>query len=102
MSDMKVVYDDVATVSTKLHQVTTDTLPRLTAMQNSVNNLLTDGGGLWLISSSPVLEQKYNDFNTSITQAVNSIPQWANQFDNIVSQLKSLDASIVESANSNG
>lgn len=96
---MKVVYDDVQAVATKLRQTATDTVPKLTLVQNAVNSLLQDGGGLWLMQSSPVLNEKYQAFNTSVTQAVNSIPSWANQFENIVAQLRDMDKQIVDSAN---
>ncbi|GLY17664.1 hypothetical protein LWF15_09210 [Kineosporia rhizophila] len=102
MSDMKVVYEDVQVVATKLRQVATDTVPKLTLIQNAVNGLLADGGGLWLMQSSPVLNEKYQAFNTSVTQAVNSIPSWANQFENIVAQLRDMDAQIVEAAKATG
>jgi hypothetical protein len=99
MSDMKVVYSEVQTVTTKLRQTATDTVPKLSMVQTTVNTLLQDGGGLWLIQSSPVLDDKYKNFNTSVTQAVNSIPSWANQFENICAQLRDLDKQIVDASN---
>jgi hypothetical protein len=101
-SDMRIVYSDVSTVSSKLHQVTTDTLPRLSTVQTTVNNLLHDGGGLWLILSSPVLADKYKAFNDSVTQAVSSIPSWANQFDNIIAQLRDMDKAIADASKATG
>ncbi|GLY29871.1 hypothetical protein [Kineosporia sp. NBRC 101731] len=100
MSDIKVSYTKVVEVTTNLHSTTHDTLPKLSAVKQAVDGLLADGGGLWLTSSSPTLQEKYEAFNKSVTEAINSIPQWANQFDNIVTQLKDLDRSIVESAGS--
>jgi len=62
-----------------------------------VNGLLDPSGGLWLNQSSPVLNDKYQAFNTSVTQAVNQIPSWAMQFNNIVSSMKALDQAIADS-----
>jgi uncharacterized protein YukE len=102
MPDIKVVYEEVQAVATKLRQVATDTVPKLTLVQTTVNALLQDGGGLWLTQSSPVLDEKYKNFNTSVTQAVNSIPSWANQFENIIAQLRDMDKQIVDAANASG
>lgn len=99
MSDVRFTYDLVYTVSSRLNQVTADTVPELAALQNKVNNLLTTGGGLWLRLSSPTLNEKYIEFNRSVTQAVLSIPGWAHQFENIVSAVKDLDRAITENAN---
>jgi len=99
---IRISYDEVVTVSTLLRQVTNEIVPRLVDMQEGVANLLTPGGGLWLIKSSDVLEDKYDQFNAAITEAVESIPLWADQFDNIVSQLQSMDEQIVEAANADG
>ncbi|GAB6898982.1 hypothetical protein [Kineosporia succinea] len=101
-SDIKVTYDDVKTVSTRLNSANADTVPKLTTVQNTVNALLTDGGGLWLREASPVLEAKYQSFNTSVTQALNAIPSWANQFDNIVTQISDMDRQIVQASEAGG
>ena len=99
MSDINVVYDEVAAVASKLNQVASDTVPKLAQIDQRVTQLLSQGGGLWLLQSSPVLNDKYKAFNDSVTKAVSSIPQWAQQFNNIVSQLQDLDRQIVDSAN---
>jgi len=96
MADIKVVYEDVTEVAALLNKVTNDTVPALSDVQDTVNDLLEDGGGLWLTQSSPVMQEKYSAFNTAVNEAVLSIPSWANQFNNIVAQLQSLDESLAE------
>jgi uncharacterized protein YukE len=100
MPDISVTYDEITTVSTKLTQVASETVPTLASLQTQVAALLDPSGGLWLTLSSPVLKDKYVSFNTSVTQAVNNIPQWAHQFQNIASSIHDLDQQIVDSSNS--
>jgi uncharacterized protein YukE len=100
MADISVTYEEINTVSQQLNSVATKTVPTLADLQRQVAALLEPNGGLWLIRSSPLLKEKYTNFNTSVTEAVNSIPQWAIQFQNIASSVKDLDRAIVESSNS--
>jgi hypothetical protein len=97
MADASIEYDKVYVVASHLNRVATETVPILASLQNQVNGLLDPSGGLWLNQSSPVLNDKYQAFNTSVTQAVNQIPSWAMQFNNIVSSMKALDQAIADS-----
>lgn len=95
MPDVQVDYAKVDLVSQRLNEVAANTVPILTNLQNQVAALLDPQGGLWLHLSSPVLKEKYTNFNTSVTQAVNSIPSWAHQFQNIKASINQLDEAIV-------
>ncbi|MCK9894402.1 hypothetical protein [Frankia sp. AgB32] len=94
MADITIDYEQVNGVATQLNAAVAETVPKLTALQSAVTGLLTNGGGLWLVRSSPTLQQQYTDFNTSVTSAVNNITSFAHQFNNIVSQLQAMDAAI--------
>jgi hypothetical protein len=94
MPDVNMDYDRVLAVNNQLFAVTEKTLPRLTNLQTRVQNLLNEEGGLWLRKSSPVLSQKYTEFNSSVTQAVNNIPSFAHQFANVISSVQQLDDAI--------
>ncbi|MCK9924278.1 hypothetical protein MXD61_20810 [Frankia sp. AgPm24] len=97
MADIKIDYASVDTVAASLNAAVAETVPKLTSLQSAVTALLSSGGGLWLVKSSPVLQQQYTDFNTSVTAAVNNINSFANQFNNIVSQLQAMDSAIASS-----
>ena len=64
-------------------------------------NLLTSDGGLWLQKSSPTLSGQYTQFNNSVTSAVQNITSFAQQFTNIVAQLKAMDDAITQSSSGN-
>jgi ABC-type transporter Mla subunit MlaD len=98
MPNISIDYERVNTVATALNAAVTETVPKLTSLQSAVTALLTSDGGLWLQQSSPVLSTQYTEFNTSITSAVNNITSFAQQFNNIVSQLEAMDTAISTSS----
>jgi phage-related protein len=100
MPNITVDYDKVNSVSTELNQVVATTLPRLTSLQSAVTNLLTSDGGLWLQQSSPMLSSQYQEFNSSVSSAVQNITSFAQQFQNIVAQLRAMDDAITQSSSS--
>ncbi len=97
MANITIDYDRVTAVSTELNAAVADTVPTLTSLQAAVTSLLTSDGGLWLQQSSPVLSQQYQDFNTSVTSAVQNITSFAQQFSNIISQLQAMDSALSQS-----
>jgi ABC-type transporter Mla subunit MlaD len=97
MPNITVDYDRVNAVATELNTAVADTVPRLTSLQSAVTGLLTSDGGLWLQQSSPVLSSQYQQFNTSVTSAVQNITSFAQQFQNIVSQLQAMDEALSKS-----
>ncbi|GAA4958041.1 hypothetical protein [Actinoplanes utahensis] len=98
MPNITVDFEKVNAVSTNLNQVVSSTVPRLTSLQNAVAQLLTSDGGLWLQKSSPTLSAQYKEFNTSVTAAVQNITSFAQQFQNIVAQLRAMDDAITQSS----
>lgn len=94
MANITIDYTKVTTVANSLNAAVLETVPKLTSLQTAVTTLLTSDGGLWLQKSSPVLSQQYTDFNTSVTSAVNNITSFAQQFNNIISQLQAMDEAI--------
>jgi hypothetical protein len=97
MADINIDYTKVNDVSQVLRTAVSLRVPQLNSLQGAVSGLLATDGGMWLQKSSPVLSQQYTDFNTSITQAVSNIVSFANQFENIVSQIKAMDEQITKS-----
>jgi hypothetical protein len=61
---------------------------------------LAQDGGLWLTSTSPVLQSSYETFNASLTNAVNGISNFAQQFTSIAGQIKSMDTQMATSLSS--
>jgi len=87
--------DDEAINATaaKLNNAVSSTLvPQLTELQREVEALL--GDGLRLQKSSPKLRESYVHFNTSVTQAVNNITEFAKQFQQIGHSVSDLDGQI--------
>jgi uncharacterized protein YukE len=77
----------------KLNNAVSSTLvPQLTNLQREVEALL--GDGLVLEQTSPKLGESYTNFNTSVTQAVNNITEFAKQFQQIGQSVRDLDRQI--------
>jgi hypothetical protein len=100
MANITIDYEKVTTVAGNLNRVVHETLPKLTSLQSAVTHLLTSKGGLWLQQSSPVLSSQYQEFNTSVSTAVQNITSFASQFNNIVAQVKAMDEAITKSSSS--
>ena len=98
MANITVDYSKVDAASNALTAAVNTTVPRLTALQSAVTNLLTSDGGLWLKKSSPTLSGQYTEFNNSVTAAVQNITSFAQQFQNIVAQLNAMDDAITQSS----
>jgi hypothetical protein len=100
MPNVTVDYAKVNAVSSALNTAVNTTVPRLTALQAAVSQLLSSDGGLWLQQSSPTLSGQYTEFNNSVTSAVQNITSFAQQFQNIIAQLKAMDDAITQSSSS--
>ncbi|KPI11135.1 hypothetical protein OK074_2962 [Actinobacteria bacterium OK074] len=93
MPEINVNEEEVANVGSQLRSAVTSTIvPELNTLKGDVNTLLE--GGLLLPRSSPQLQTSYESFNTSLTQAVDNITQFANQFDAIVKAVQDLDTEV--------
>lgn len=94
--------DDEAINATaaKLNNAVSSTLvPQLTDLQREVEALLSDG--LRLQKSSPKLRESYVNFNTSVTQAVNNITEFAKQFQSIGTGVNDFDSQVAGSVPTN-
>jgi uncharacterized protein YukE len=98
--DVQVSYDEIQTVSQQLNSAVQNIIPQLTTLKTQVDGMLTQGGGMWLDSTSPVLQETYANFNTGLNSAVNGISQFAQQFDQIANQVWSMDAQFAKSISS--
>ncbi|MFD8568229.1 hypothetical protein [Streptomyces sp. NPDC057694] len=94
-------YPEIERVSGVLDTSVDSTLvPRMSEAKQEVENLLTNG--LVLSKSSPQLTDQYNDFNTKLTDAMNAIKSFADQFRQIKTSFESMDADIAEKVASSG
>jgi hypothetical protein len=66
-------------------------VPELNQAQSDVTGLLAQGGGLYLVQTSPTLQDQYNQFNANIQQAVQSITGFAQTFTQIANGLQTMD-----------
>jgi WXG100 family type VII secretion target len=94
MADVKIDYAQVNGVANQLQTQGGDIQVQLGALQRQVASLLTPEGGLWMALSSPVLGANYENFNTSLTQVIASIGQFATTFQTIAQNFQQMDQSI--------
>ena len=102
MADVSLDYGTIDAVSTELKNAVANIVPQLQALQARVDGLLAKDGGLWLNATSPALQNAYHTFNTSLTNAVNSINDFATQFTGIAGQMKSMDSQMANQINNPG
>ena len=92
MADLQLNSEQVSDVANALNTATNSTIvPELDTLMTQVNGLLMQGGGLWLQQTSPALLSQYQQFNTSLQQLVQEIPQFALNFTQISGQLMNAD-----------
>jgi uncharacterized protein YukE len=99
MADVSIDYQTIASVAAILNNAVANIIPQLQALKSQVDGLLTQDGGLWLDKSSPALQASYKTFNDSLTQAVNGISNFAQQFTQIAGQLQNLDTNMANNIN---
>jgi uncharacterized protein YukE len=99
MADVNISYDAVQGVSSQLNNAVNNIVPQLQNLQNQVNGMLSQGGSLWMNQTSPALQNSYQQFNTSLNQAVNGINDFATQFTSITGQMQSMDQQMANSIN---
>jgi uncharacterized protein YukE len=100
--DIALSYQQIAGCCGALNNAVAQIVPELTQLQNQVHGLLSPEGGLWMDATSPALQHSYDQFNTSLTTAVHNITEFANQFNQISTQMKSMDSQMASSINSSG
>ena len=92
--------DAIKIATATLDKAVGDIPARLTLLLNSVNGLLgTAEGGLFLSQSSPAFQHAYQQFNTSLNQAVAGIGSFSQQFTSIANSVMGMDESIAKAVN---
>ena len=95
MTDIDINYDDISQASTLLNNAANNTIaPELTTLYTKVDALLKDGGGLYMMQTSPAIWSQYEQFNSSATQCVQAINSFASMFSSLVSNLQSMDGKL--------
>jgi hypothetical protein len=93
--DIGINYDDITTAAGLLNTAANDTIaPELTTLYNSVHTLLQNGGGLYMIQTSPAIQTQYDQFNSSALQCVDAIRSFAKMFNDLVANLQSMDGKL--------
>lgn len=95
MPDIDINYDDITQASTLLNNAANNTIaPELTTLYNKVDALLKDGGGLYMMQTSPAIWAQYEQFDTSARQCVSAITSFASMFSSLVTNLQSMDKNL--------
>ncbi|MEX5637207.1 WXG100 family type VII secretion target [Parafrankia sp. FMc2] len=94
MPDIKVDYSQVTTVASRLTTEGGEIKTTLTRLQGQVTELLTGTGGLWLQQSSPVMSAQYTEFNASLTAAIENLGKFAESFNMIANNLRTMDSQL--------
>jgi uncharacterized protein YukE len=92
MADIKLDYGTIQTVSGKLNSAEQNISPQLADLHTSVDGLLGQDGGLWMNKTSPALQSTYEQFNTNIMLAMNSINNFADMFRGIATSTQQYDS----------
>ncbi|WP_165990130.1 M3 family metallopeptidase [Streptomyces sp. YIM 98790] len=98
-ANISLTYSEIETVCNTLDSSVEDTLvPRMKEAKAEVDELLENA--LVLVQSSPALQQQYEKFTTALTEATDSIKQYANQFRQIKKSVEDMDQEIANKVNS--
>ena len=94
-SNIDIAYDTITTVATTLNTAATETIaPSLANLHTTVDNLLQQGGGLYMVQTSSAINAQYETFNSSATQCVSAIQSFATMFNTLVTNMQSMDNSL--------
>jgi WXG100 family type VII secretion target len=94
MAQVNVDYAQVNAVAARLTSEGGDIARELGTLQTNVTSLLTSQGGLWLQQSSPVMSSQYQEFNASLTKAINELATFASSFNQIAKNLADMDTQL--------
>jgi len=95
MANIDINYDEITTVASLLNTAANETIaPELATLHTTVDNLLKEGGGLYMIQTSPAIYAQYEQFNSSATQCVTAITSFAGMFNALVKNLQSMDTQL--------
>lgn len=99
MADIDIDYDTVTGVSSLLNSAEANISPQISNLHTTVDNMLMQDGGLWMNSTSPAIQQQYENFNSAAIQCCNAISSFANMFSTLVANLQSMDGKMASSIN---
>jgi hypothetical protein len=95
MPDIDINYDDINQAAALLNNAANNTIaPELTTLYTKVDALLQDGGGLYMMQTSPAIWAQYQQFDASAKQCVTAITSFASMFTSLVSNLQSMDSKL--------
>jgi cytochrome c556 len=95
MPDIDINYDDISQAATLLNNAANNTIaPELTTLRTKVDSLLKDGGGLYMMQTSPAIWSQYEQFDSSAQQCVAAINSFAGMFNSLVSNMQSMDGKL--------
>jgi hypothetical protein len=98
MPDIDINYDDITQAAALLNNAANNTIaPELTTLYTRVDSLLKDGGGLYMMQTSPAIWSQYEQFDASAKQCVQAITSFANMFTSLVNNLQSMDGKLAYS-----
>lgn len=93
--DIGIHYENITTASTLLNTAANYTIaPEIQKLYTSVHNLLQNGGGLYMIQTSPAIQAQYDQFNSSAQQCVEAIKSFAKMFSDLAANLQSMDSKL--------
>jgi hypothetical protein len=90
-SDVRISADQVASVGQLLNNSATNLVPQLTSVAGVVNNLLQPDGGLYLLETSPALNEQYSVYHASLLSMVSNLTQFASLFNQTSGSLVNAD-----------
>jgi WXG100 family type VII secretion target len=96
MAQVNVDYAQVNAVAARLTSEGGEIAQELGTLQQNVTELLTSSGGLWLQQSSPVMSSQYQEFNASLTKAINELSTFATSFNQIAKNLQDMDTQLAQ------
>lgn len=96
MAEVNVDYAQVNAVASRLTTEGGEIAQDLATLQTNVTDLLTSQGGLWLQQSSPVMSSQYQEFNASLTKAINELSTFAQSFNMIAKNLQDMDTQLAK------
>ena len=100
MPDISLVSERVETTVTHFLTANTEILARISVLKNELNGMFDEG--LVLKQSTPALRESYEQFNTSLTGAIQGLDAFAKQFRGIKEGLLEFDTKLTEQIKSNG
>jgi uncharacterized protein YukE len=82
----------VSTAVNTMNQNKDTIISDLKGLLTAVTTLLTNDGGLWLKTSSPVMSTEFQAFANQLQEAITNIQSFAESFNSTVQNLQLLDA----------